>query len=88
MYKKKKIIALIPARKGSVGIKDKNIKELGGKKLIEWNLSFAKKIKLFDHILISSDCDTVKKINKNKKKYNLLIARRCRRHRVWTRPCA
>ncbi len=55
-----------------MGIKDKNIKELGGKKLIEWTLSFAKKIKLFDHILISSDCDTVKKINENKYKYDFL----------------
>ena len=72
MYKKKKIFALIPARKGSIGIKNKNIKELGRKKLIEWTLSFVKKVKLFDHILISSDCKTIKKINENKYKYDFI----------------
>lgn len=67
MYKKKKILAIIPARKGSKGVRSKNIRFVKGKPLIEWTLKLAKKISFFDTVVVSSDCEKIKKIaNKHK----------------------
>lgn len=38
-----KVYAIIPARSGSVGLKNKNIKLLAGKPLIAYSIEFAKK---------------------------------------------
>ena len=43
--KNKKIICLICARSGSKGIKNKNIKVLNGKPLIQWTFDVAKKLR-------------------------------------------
>lgn len=48
-------IAIIPARGGSKRIPKKNIKDFGGKPMIAWAISVAKKSGLFDHIVVSSD---------------------------------
>jgi CMP-N-acetylneuraminic acid synthetase len=69
---RKKILALILARKGSVRLKNKNILKLKGKPLIEWTFKLiSKKIirKLFVNVLVSTDS---KKIIKLSKKYNYL----------------
>ena len=58
------IIGIIPARKGSKRIKNKNIKLLNGKPLVEYTIIEAKKSKLLDKILISTDCPIIKKISK------------------------
>lgn len=58
------IIGIIPARKGSKRIKNKNTKLLNGKPLVEYTIIEAKKSKLLDKILISTDCPIVKKISK------------------------
>ena len=61
-------LILIPARKGSVGIKNKNIRFFCGMPLIEHTLRECKKIKRKDMIvLVSSDCYKTLKIAK---KYN------------------
>lgn len=48
-------IAIIPARSGSKGLKDKNIKELSGKPLIAYSIECAQKSKVFDKIFVSTD---------------------------------
>ena len=48
-------IAIIPARSGSKGLKDKNIKELNGKPLLAYSIEAAKESKLFDEIMVSTD---------------------------------
>ena len=52
---KEKFIALIPARKGSKSIKNKNLYKISGKPLIYYTISAAKKSKIFDQIFVSSD---------------------------------
>ena len=59
-------IAIIPARKKSQRIKNKNIKLFMGKPLIFWSINTAKKSKIFDRIIVSTDD---KKISKLSKKY-------------------
>lgn len=52
---KEKIIAIIPARKGSKGLKNKNIKLLHGKKLYMWPVDAALKSGIFNKIIITTD---------------------------------
>lgn len=56
MYKSKNILAIIPARGGSKGLPDKNIKLLCGKPLIGWTISQAKASKYIDEIFVTTDC--------------------------------
>ena len=51
----KKIIALIPARSGSKGIKNKNILKIGNKTLIELSIDHCLKAKIFSKIYLSTD---------------------------------
>ncbi len=48
-------IAIIPARSGSKGLKDKNIKLLNGKPLIAYTIESAFNSKIFDKIMVSTD---------------------------------
>lgn len=50
-----KRIAIIPARSGSKGVKDKNIKELNGKPLIAYTIEAAIKSSMFDKVFVSTD---------------------------------
>ena len=50
-------IAIIPARSGSKGLKDKNIKELCGKPMIAYSIEAAKKSGKFDCIHVSTDSE-------------------------------
>ena len=52
-----KIIAVIPARSGSKGLPNKNIKELAGKPLIAYSIMAAQKTKLIDRIIVSTDSE-------------------------------
>ena len=48
-------IAIIPARKKSHRIKNKNIKNFNGKPILYWSILAAKKSKLFKDIYVSTD---------------------------------
>lgn len=67
---KSKILCIIPARKGSTGLPNKNIKKLAGKPLIEWTLDAALKSRFISKIVVSSDSDKVLKICKKKQYFN------------------
>ncbi len=59
-----KILCTICARGGSKGVKNKNIKELCGKPLIAYTIEQAKASGLFEHIVISTDSDTIASASK------------------------
>ena len=72
MIKNKTIIALVPARGGSKGIKLKNLKKINGKSLIQLVSNFIDKCKFIDYKIISSDH---KKIINIGKELNFLICK-------------
>ncbi len=55
MYNNKKFLAIIPARSGSKGLKDKNIKQLNCKPMIAYTIEAAIKSNIFDNIFVSTD---------------------------------
>ena len=59
---KKNSVCLIPARKGSKRITNKNIINFYGKPLIYYSIIAAKKSGLFDRIFVSTDCSNIKRI--------------------------
>lgn len=60
-----KNLAVIPARSGSKGLKDKNIKLLNGKPLMVYSIEAAKKSEIFDCIHVSTDSEQYAKIAKD-----------------------
>ena len=62
MIKKKRILAIIPARAGSKGLPNKNIIDLVGKPLIAWTIQESLKSKYITDTIVSSDSDTILKI--------------------------
>lgn len=52
-----KNIAIIPARSGSKGIKDKNIKDLAGKPLMAYTIEAALRSGEFDEVMVSTDSE-------------------------------
>ncbi len=50
-----RILAIIPARAGSKGIKGKNMIDLAGRPLIGWTIEAAKNSKLIKHIMVSTN---------------------------------
>ena len=59
-----KNLAIIPARSGSKGLKDKNIRILNGKPLLAYTIDAAKESGLFDEILVSTDSEEYAEIAK------------------------
>lgn len=57
-----KVIALIPARAGSKGVPNKNIRPLGGYPLLGWSIKAARKSKLIDRVIVSTDSEEYAKI--------------------------
>ena len=60
-----KIIAFVFARGGSKGVKNKNIKLLGGMPLVAHSILVAKTIKEVNEIYVSTDSEDIKKISKD-----------------------
>ena len=60
-------IAIIPARGGSKRIKRKNIKNFCGKPIIGWTIDIAKKSKLFDKIIVSTEDKQIANVAKKYK---------------------
>lgn len=52
-----KRIAIIPARSGSKGLKDKNIIDLCGKPLVAYSIDAAIQTGLFEHVIVSTDSE-------------------------------
>ncbi|WP_273130292.1 acylneuraminate cytidylyltransferase family protein [Bacillus weihaiensis] len=50
-------LAIIPARSGSKGLKDKNIKLLNGKPLMAYTIEAASQSNVFDEIIVSTDSE-------------------------------
>ncbi len=63
----KNIICLICARKGSKGIKNKNIISFHKKPLIQWTFDVVKNVKKISKIYISTDSDKIIKLAKQNK---------------------
>lgn len=61
----KHLLAIIPARSGSKGLPNKNIKELNGKPLIAYSIEAAINSKIFDTIHVSTDSKLYADIAKN-----------------------
>lgn len=64
MYKGNKILAVIPARGGSKGIKNKNIVNIEGHPLIEFTIREAIKSIYIDRLIVSTDSEKICKIAK------------------------
>ena len=56
-------IAIIPARKGSKRIKNKNIKDFNGRPMIYWTIKAAQKSKIFKKIYVDTDSKQIAKIS-------------------------
>jgi CMP-N,N'-diacetyllegionaminic acid synthase len=68
MIKNKKILVIVPARGGSKGIKNKNLKKIGKRSLVEITANIIKKVKNIDCAMISTDSI---KIAKEAQKFGL-----------------
>tara|TARA_B100000886_G_C20408736_1_gene486017 strand:+ start:507 stop:1238 length:732 start_codon:yes stop_codon:yes gene_type:complete len=59
MINSSKVLAIIPARKGSVGLKKKNIKSIYGEPLISWTIKQCQYSKYIDKTVVSTDCKQI-----------------------------
>lgn len=50
-----RVLAIIPAREGSKGIRDKNVATCNGKPLIAWTIEAARKAGEIDRLIVSTD---------------------------------
>ena len=71
---KKKIIAIIPARKNSTRLKNKNLKKFNGHPLIQWTVETAIKSQYIDKVLVSSD--SIKILNLCSKYKDIILSKR------------
>lgn len=60
----KRVLALVPARAGSKGLPDKNIRPLGGKPLLAWPIEAARASALVDEVVLSTDSEKFAEIGR------------------------
>ena len=60
----KKVVAVIPARGGSSGITDKNIREFSGKPLIAWTIELALASSGISRVIVSTDSERIADISR------------------------
>jgi len=60
----KKVVAIIPARGGSSGIPDKNIREFARKPLIAWTIELALATKGISRVIVSTDSERIADISR------------------------
>ncbi len=70
MFDNKNVLAIIPARGGSKGIKLKNIIKIKGIPLIGYSAKVIQKIKFIDRTVVSTDSQKIKKVSE---KYGLNV---------------
>lgn len=58
-----KVLAIIPARGGSKGVKDKNIRLVAGQPLISYAIQCAKESQKLTRTIVSTDSDTIAKVS-------------------------
>lgn len=58
------MLAIIPARSGSKGLPDKNIREMCGKPLLAYSIEAALKADIFDTVMVSTDSERYAEIAK------------------------
>lgn len=58
------ILGLIPARGGSKGVPNKNIKIINGKPLIVWTIERALQSRLIDEVIVSTDSEDIAAVAK------------------------
>lgn len=73
MFRGSKVLSIIPARKGSKGLANKNMLSLGGKPLIHWTIMSSLKSRFIDNTLITSDSEQVLNYGKS---FNLMLRNR------------
>jgi CMP-N-acetylneuraminic acid synthetase len=61
------ILAIIPARKNSYRLKNKNLLKISKLSLVEISIKLAKNIKEIDDIIVSTDSNIIKKISEKEK---------------------
>ncbi len=65
MYNSKRILGIIPARAGSVGLPQKNILPLLGRPLIVWTIEKAIASKYLDRVIVSTDNEEIAAVSMN-----------------------
>ncbi len=64
MFNKNKVLVVIPARSGSKGVKNKNIRKINGIPLLAHSINYAKKSIYVDKVVVSSDSKKYLNISK------------------------
>lgn len=67
------VLALIPARGGSKGLRNKNILDLAGKPMIQYTIDSAKKAKMVNNVVVSTEDPEITEVSERAEAY--VIAR-------------
>ena len=70
---KKKILAVIPARGGSKGIKNKNLSMIGGQTIVDIAIKSTIKSNLITQTILSSDSEEILNIGKKYKGFEIIV---------------